>query len=157
MKLFMISILVASHLFGFGTAIDWMSNLGDAKDMAKQERKPIMLFIHSTACFYCTVFEEKVFPDKGLQKHLRKNFVLLALDGSTDADAFEGQDGQAPPRYITSVTPAFFFLGPDEEYLGARGTKPMVIYGYWSIEELKEWSDDAYKKFKKGYGEKYAK
>ncbi|MBL0708887.1 MAG: thioredoxin family protein [Sulfurimonas sp.] len=157
MRLLLFTILTVSHLFGFGTAINWMTTLEDAKEAAKHEKKPIMLFIHSTACFYCTVLEEKVFPDKGLQEYLKKNFILLALDGSTDADAFEGQDGQAPPRYITSVTPAFFFIGPDEEKLGARGTKPMVIYGYWTIEELKEWSDDALKKFKKNYGEKYAK
>ena len=157
MRLIFVILLFVSSLFGYGTAIKWMSTLEDAKEIAQVEKKPILLFIHSTACFYCTVLEEKVFPDKELQAHLKKDFVLLALDGSTDADAFEGQDGQAPPRYITSVTPAFFFIGPDEEKLGGRGTKHMVIYGYWTIEELKEWSDDAIKKFQRYYGEKYAK
>lgn len=144
-----------NSLFAYGTAIDWMANLGDAKELAKRDKKPIMLFIHSTACFYCTVLENKVFPDKSLQEKAQKDFMLIALDASTDADAFEGQEGQAPDRFITSVTPAFFFMGPDEEMLGSGGKKHMVIYGYWSIEDLKEWMDDAMRRFNKLYGDKY--
>jgi len=157
MRLIFIIVLSFSSLFGYGPAIKWLTTLESAKEIAIEEKKPIMLYIHSTACFYCTVLEKKVFPDKGLQEHLRKNFILLALDNSTGAGDFEGQDGQAPPRFITSVSPAFFFMGPNEEMLGARGTKHMTIYGFWSIEDLKAWSDDAYKKFLKYHGAKYGK
>jgi len=157
LRLLFVTITMITSLFGYGTAIDWMSRLETAKEIAKVEKKPILLFIHSTACFYCTVLEKKVFPDKELQKQLKKDFILLALDGSTDADALLDSEGQAPPRYITSITPAFFFIGPDEEKLAARGTKHMVIYGFWTIEELKEWAQDAKKRFDKYYGKKYAK
>ena len=78
MKLLFITILITSSLFGFGTAIKWMSTLEDAKEFAQVEKKPILLFIHSTACFYCTVLEEKVFPDKGLQEHLKKRLYTFS-------------------------------------------------------------------------------
>jgi len=156
LKLLLVSLLFISSLFGFGTAIDWMSNLEHAKELAKRDKKPILLFIHSTACFYCGVLEQKVFPDVALQKRLKKDFILLALDASTGSDSIEEDiNDQAPARFITSVTPAFFFMGPEEEKLASRGEKHMTIYGYWTIDELNEWSDDALAKFKKYYGDKY--
>lgn len=157
MRIILFLFMTLNSLFAYGTAIHWESNLNHAKELAKKNKKPIMLFIHSTACFYCTVLEEKVFPDKSLQEKIQKEFILVALDASTDADAFEGQDGQAPARFITSVTPAFFFMGPNEEKLGSAGKKHMTIFGYWSIEDLKEWTDDALRRFNNLYGEKYKK
>ena len=92
MRIGLLLFLTVNLLFAYGTAIDWMANLGHAKELAKRDKKPIMLFIHSTACFYCTVLEEKVFPDTSLQEKIKKEFILVALDASTDADAFEGQE-----------------------------------------------------------------
>ena len=136
---------------------DWYRNLDEAKAKAVELKKPILLFIHSRNCFYCPKMIENVFPNPELAKQLNRDFILLSLDGSTDSDSIEEDvNDQAPPRFITSVTPAIFFMGPNEEKLTRSNKKHMVIYGYWSIEDMSQWADDALKRFKKRYGDKYA-
>jgi len=160
MRLLFISFLIISSLFGdmIELSSDWYRNLGEAKEKAVELKKPILLFIHSRNCFYCPKMIENIFPTPKLAEHLNRDFVLLSLDGSTGSDSIEEEvTDQAPQRFITSVTPAIFFMGPDEEKLTRSNKKHMVIFGYWSAEDMSEWADDALKRFKKRYGEKYAK
>ena len=52
------------------------------------------------------------------------------------------------------MTPAIYFMGPNEEKLLRRGKKHMLIYGMWNLEQMLEWMDDAIKKYEKLYGAK---
>lgn len=154
MKLFLSFLLIVS--FSFGETLKWMHNLDEAKKYAKIAKKPIILFIHSRNCYYCPVLREKVFVVQSVQEYLKKNFILLSLDGSTGSDSIEEEiTDQAPERFITSMTPAFFYMGPNEEMLSQKGKKHMVVYGYWKPEELIAWSKDAKRRFNNLYGEKY--
>ena len=160
MKLIFIIFLLISSLFAdmIELSTDWHRNLGEAKARAVQLKKPILLFLHSRDCFYCPKMIENVFPTPKLAEQLNRDFVLLSLDGSTGSDSIEEEvTDQAPDRFITSVTPAIFFMGPDEEKLTRSNKKHMVIFGFWGVEDMSEWADDALKRFKKRYGEKYAK
>jgi thioredoxin-related protein len=159
-RLLFVTFLIISSLFAdmIELSTDWHRNLGEAKARAIELKKPILLFLHSRECFYCPKMIENVFPTPKLAEQLNRDFVLLSLDGSTGSDSIEEEvTDQAPDRFITSVTPAIFFMGPDEEKLTRSKKKHMVIFGYWSVEDMSEWADDALKRFKKTYGEKYAK
>jgi hypothetical protein len=48
-------------------------------------------------------------------------------------------------------------MGPKEEKLTRTNKKHMVIFGFWNVSDMSEWADDALKRFKKMYGDKYAK
>jgi len=160
MKILLLCFILFSSLFGdmIELSTDWYRNLDEAKSKAVELKKPILLFIHSRNCFYCPKMIEQVFPTPKLVKQLNRDFILLSLDGSTGSDSIEEEvTDQAPDRFITSVTPAIFFMGPDEEKLTRAKKKHMVIYGYWSVEDMSEWGYDAAKRFKKMYGEKYEK
>lgn len=160
MKLLVIFFLITSSLFGdmIELSSDWYRNLGEAKEKAVELNKPILLFLHSRNCFYCPKMIEQIFPTRSLAKQLNRDFVLLSLDGSTDSDSIEEEvNDQAPPRFITSVTPAIFFMGPQEEKLTRTNKKHMVIFGFWNVEDMSEWANDALKRFNKMYGDKYAK
>ncbi len=138
--------------------MDWRNNVEDAKEAAKEEKKPIILFLHSRSCFYCPKIIEQVLPNPKLKKFLDKNFIKLELDTSTGSDAIEDEvSDQAPPRFIVSITPAFIFMGPNEEMLARNGKKHMIIYGFWTPEQLMKWGKDALRRFDKLYGEKYKK
>ncbi len=158
MRLFFVCLVFITFSFSEMTQLsdEWYRNLDEAKAKAIEMKKPILLFIHSRNCFYCPKMIAKVFPDPKLSKQLRRDFILLSLDGSTDADSIEEDvNDQAPERFITSVTPAIFFMGPNEEKLTKLKKRHMVIYGYWSPQDLSQWADDALKRFKKYYGDKY--
>ena len=138
--------------------LGWMNNLEDAKELAQKQKKPIILFLHSKRCFYCPKLIENVFPKPKVRKFLKDNFIQLSLDTSTGSDSIEEDTAdQAPERFIVSMTPAFVFMGPNEEKLARKGKKHMIIYGYWNEDELIKWGEIALKRFKKLYGEKYAK
>ncbi|ADV46608.1 thioredoxin family protein [Nitratifractor salsuginis] len=141
-----------------GGELAWMSNLDDAKELALQEKKPIILFLHSRRCFYCPKMIEEVFPDPQLQKFLKENFILLSLDTATGSDSIEEETAdQAPERFIVTMTPAFVFMGPREEKLYRKGKKHMIIYGYWKADELIKWGKEALKRFDKLYGDRYGR
>jgi len=159
-RLLLIVLLMFSSLSAdlIELSTDWYRNLDEAKSKAVELKKPILLFIHSRNCFYCPKMIENVFPSPKLIKQLNREFILVSLDGSTGSDSIEEDvSDQAPDRFITSITPSIFFMGPKEEKLTKTNKKHMVIYGYWSIEDMSEWADDASKRFKKMYGDKYAK
>jgi len=154
LKLLILMGLLLSSMFS--SPLVWKHNLEDAKELAKKEKKPIILFIHSRNCYYCPIMIEKIFPDKKLQNYLNENFIALSMDGSTDSDSIESDiTDQAPERFKTSITPAFFFFGPNEEKLSRKGKKHMKIFGFWKADELIEWSKDAKRRFKNLYGDKY--
>ncbi len=151
----MFSFLISS-LFATELGLDWRNDINDAKEVAKKQKKPIIVFLHSRSCFYCPKIIEQVLPNPKVKKFLDKNFVKLALDTSTGSDSIEDDvTDQAPPRFIVSITPAFIFMGPNEEKLARNGKKYMIIYGYWTPEQLIKWSKDALKRFHKLYGKKY--
>ena len=153
--LFLISIF---WLYSSEAVPGWMNNLEDAKEIALAKKKPIILFLHSRRCFYCPKIIENVLPDPKVKEFLNKNFITLALDTSTGSDSIEEDTAdQAPERFIVSMTPAFVFMGPKEEKLARKGKKHMIIYGYWSGDELIKWGKIALRRFKKLYGEKYGK
>jgi len=138
--------------------LGWMNNLEEAKHLAKEQKKPIILFLHSQRCFYCPKLIEEVFPVPEVQKFLKENFVMLDLDVATGSDSIEEDTGdQAPERFIVSMTPAFVFMGPDEEKLYRKGKKHMIIYGFWKPDELIRWGEEAMKRFDKLHGGKYEK
>ncbi len=157
-KIFLLFIMFTFtlSLFGSELGIDWRNDVNDAKEAAKKQKKPIIVFLHSRSCFYCPKIIEQVLPNPKVKKFLNKNFIKLALDTSTGSDSIEDEvTDQAPPRFIVSITPAFIFMGPNEEKLARNGKKHMIIYGYWTPQQLIKWGKDALKRFHKLYGKKY--
>ena len=138
--------------------LGWMDNLNDAKEKASKTHKPIILFLHSRRCFYCPKMIEEVFPDPKVAAFLKANFVRLDLDVATGSDSIEEDDaGQAPDRFLVSMTPAFVYMGPREEKLYRKGKKHMIIYGYWKPDEFIRWGEEALKRFDKLYAKLYPK
>ncbi len=156
MKVILSILLFTCHLVSSELGIDWRHNVSDAKEEAIAQKKPIILFLHSRSCFYCPKIIENVLPNPKVKAFLEKNFIKLALDTSTGSDSIEEEvSDQAPPRFIVSITPAFIFMGPNEEKLARNGKKHMIIYGFWTPEQLIKWGNVALKRFHKLYGKKY--
>ena len=158
-KLFIIIILIinANFVFGANDIVDgWETDLESAESNAIRLKKPIILFLHSTSCFYCPKVIENVLPNPKLAKFLKDNFERLELDTSTGSDSIDSEvTDQAPPRFIVSITPAFIFMGPNEEKLARNGTKHMIVYGFWNASDMEKWAKDALVRFKTLYGDKY--
>lgn len=148
-----ISFLKADYNWEKG--LIWQHELNEAKELANYYKKPIFMFLESRTCFYCPKLKEEIFTKKEFQDKIRKDFIPLVLDNSLDADSDVENTGQCPPRLTVSMTPAIYFIGPNEEKLSRKGKKHMIIYGMWNLEQMLEWMKEATIKFDKLYGEKY--
>ena len=137
--------------------IKWQYELNDAKELAEHFKKPIFLFLESRKCYYCPIMKETTFMDKRVIKLINKEFIPVVLDNSTGSESDVENNGNAPERLTTSVSPAIYFMGPCEEMLSRKGKKHMIIYGMWKADELLHWLKTAKKKFNKLHGEQYAK
>lgn len=146
----LISCLEAED-FTWQKGLDWQHEFDEAKQLAQYHKKPIFMFIESRTCFYCPKLKEEIFNQPEFQEKIRKNFIPLIVDNSLDADSDVANTGQCPPRLTVSMTPAIYFMGPNEEKIARRGTKHMIIYGMWNLEQMLEWMDDAMKRYNKLY------
>ncbi|OPX26727.1 MAG: hypothetical protein B1H07_03725 [Campylobacteraceae bacterium 4484_166] len=153
-------ILIVLILFLTQTNADnifWQDSLQDSKELAKKFNKPLFIFMESRRCYYCPIMKEKTFTDKDIIKLINENYIPVILDNSTGSESDVANTGHAPERLTTSITPAIYIMGPNEEKLARKGKKHMLIYGFWEADDLKIWLEKGKRIFQKLYGEKYAK
>jgi len=150
-------LLVFIVCFSYSMEIKWQYELDDAKELAEHFKKPIFLFLESRRCYYCPIMKETTFMDKRVIEIINKDFIPVMLDNSTGSESDVENNGNAPERLTTSVSPSIYFMGPDEEMLNRKGKKHMIIYGMWKADELLHWLSKAKKKFIKLHGDKYEK
>ena len=148
-----ISLVQADYKWEKG--LDWQHEFNEAVELANYHKKPIFIFLESRTCFYCPKLKEEIFNQPKFQEKIKKYFIPVVLDNSLDADSDVNNTGQCPPRLTVSMTPAIYFMGPNEEKLARKGKKHMIIYGMWTLEQMLSWMDDAIKKFEKMHGEQY--
>ena len=153
--IFIMVIINLNASYNWEKGLLWQHDLNEAKQLSQYHKKPIFMFLESRTCFYCPKLKEEIFVKKEFQEKIKRYFIPLILDNSLDADSDVENTGQVPSRLSVSMTPAIYFLGPNEEKLSRKGTKHMIIYGMWTSKQMFEWMDDALDKFEKLYGEKY--
>jgi len=102
---------VSDYAHGFGDDLPWV-NWESARDVAKMQRKPIMLIIHKSWCGACQSLKAK-FEQKTAQQQLKlyaKHFVISNVEDDDEPWEEEYQpDGKYIPRVI--------FTSPDGEVL----------------------------------------
>ncbi|GAB6066453.1 thioredoxin family protein [Aquifex pyrophilus] len=68
----------------------WLTDFEKAVEVAKKERKLILVYIYSEHCPYCHQVEEFVFGDEEVEKVLKRDFIVVSLNISEDeAEKFD--------------------------------------------------------------------
>ena len=88
--------------------------------VAMKENKPIMLFVSSNTCTYCTIFKEDFERSDELRIALSK-FVIIEVDYVRERDLAK--------EYGATGTPEFHFLYPNGTPISYRGER-LVMLGY---------------------------
>lgn len=151
--LFLIYQSTIAEDFSWQKGVAWQSEFEEMMALARHHNKPVFMFLDSRTCFYCPKLKKEIFSTQAFKEKLNKHFVAGILDNSVDADSDVPNTGQCPPHLTVSMTPAIYFMGPNEEKLARRGQKHMIIYGMWTLEQMLEWMDDAINRYDKLYGE----
>jgi uncharacterized protein YyaL (SSP411 family) len=103
-----ILILLFSTIM-FANNINWVYDFDEAKALAKEENKIVMMFISMQTCPVCEFMKEKVFTVKEIQDYLNKNMVMLHVDLDMD---------EVPMGLECIGTPTTYFIRPDGSLIG---------------------------------------
>lgn len=59
--------------------IQWHSDVRVATKMAKEQNKPLLIYVTSDDCFYCRKMERQTWPDEAVVRAVDAHFVALKL------------------------------------------------------------------------------
>ncbi len=107
MKTFILTLLLASCLFGFETD-KWSHDYARALKIAQKENKNIYLFIGADECHFCKRFKEKTLSKKKVMDRLHQDYVLIYL--SRDQHFI-------PKKFQKFGVPRHYFLNKNGEIL----------------------------------------
>lgn len=102
MKRFLLLLLLSVTLYG--SEVTWIDSYEQALKTAKNEHKPMLLFMNKPGCGSCEYMKENVFTDEAVVKYLEQNYVSVSLSIHKN---------DAPKELKVSVTPVFHFLSSD--------------------------------------------
>lgn len=106
-----LTFVIASNSFGSADPLRFMvkSNLPMAKGFAKQERKPMLVYIHSTKCISSRTFTRQIVAKPDFAKFADKNFVCIEANITTK----EGKD--IAKKYNIMSVPAIVMVSYDQD------------------------------------------
>lgn len=114
--------------------IRWVEWEGDAFRGAREQDKPVMLFLSAFWCRYCQRMDEEAFSDRENMALLNAYFIALRVDEAMrpDIDA----------RYNLNGWPTLAFFSPDGEllaaanFLGAEDFKNLLLNVYLGYRQM---------------------
>lgn len=109
LKIFFAVSLLAS--FSFGCEIGWNHSLASAKKASATSKKPIMVFVTSMTCPYCTIMSETALADEDVCGLVTAKFIPLVVIGNSD---------EMPKKSRVMGVPAVLFVDAAENEIAAR-------------------------------------
>ncbi len=87
------------------SGIEWYTNVDEALQVARMEKKPVFVFFHAEWCKYCARFKSEVYPNPEVKSYLTGNFVPVAIDID--------RDPTTSGRFQVAYPPQEVVLSPD--------------------------------------------
>lgn len=100
-KLLLIALLSLHAIAG---EIFWNDSYVDAAEEAKEDNKPMLVFMSQAGCSGCQYMEDNVLSDPKVRDYIDAHYVAVHLDI---------HDNDAPKNLQMPVTPVFHFLKSD--------------------------------------------
>lgn len=100
----MLKSLFTSALFSISllaSEVSWFHSYSQAAQVAKQNQKPMLVFMNKPGCGSCQYMKENVFTNQSIIEYLNAHYVSISLDINTN---------DAPQKLQVKVTPVFHFL-----------------------------------------------
>lgn len=82
-----IGLVFFCQLLAQGQPLEW-TTFEHLEDSLRAEKRPLMIFIHTDWCRYCSMQEHTTFQDAELVRLLRQRFYCLRLDAETRKEVF---------------------------------------------------------------------
>jgi len=119
------------------SSIDWLTNLEEAKKIAKRDRKPILLyFTGSDWCTPCVALKEDFFDTEEFAKY-EDQFVMVYIDRPRRLDIISPEQMEYNKKIIAKYKTTSF---PRMMILDSSGRKKGDLSGYSSFSTYKDTS-----------------
>lgn len=113
--------LISDENYTYLSGLSWYKTVDEGLQVAKQQSKPMLVYFWAIWCKYCEKLHTEVYPSAEINKMLRDDFVLVAVDLDVNKEDARSFNVQYPPHLV--------FLSPEGKILTR-------IPGYLSGEEL---------------------
>mgnify|MGYP006285740527 CR=1 FL=1 len=110
---------------------EWRTDFAEAKQVAAEQDRPVVVYFWTTWCTYCEDYNRKVYSDPTVQSRL-DDFVLVAVN--LDNDGTEAS--RLKQQYNVNYPPQHVIITPDGEVLTR-------ISGYASKPDFLSYLDSA--------------
>ena len=134
----LITLIAFSH--GAHAEKGWLTNIDDAKKIAKTHKKLILLeFTGSDWCGWCIKLDEEVFSQAAFKAYADESLVLVELDFPRDNDqsqALKSQNQALAEKYKVRGFPTILILSPEGKLLEKTGYKRGGAEAY--VQHLKD-------------------
>ena len=132
MKYILILLLMMSSLQGY--SLDMQEEYTEALQKAKNEDKPLLVYLFMLNCLTCEYMDGEVFQDKKVVDYLRKNYVVVKLYTN---------DRSLPKELRVEMSPVFHFINGQngemiESIMGGRSARKFLKLLRKSYDDYKE-------------------
>jgi len=110
---------------------EWRTDIDEARQIAAEEDKPILIYFWTTWCTYCEDYNANAYSDPAVLEQL-DDFVLLAVNLEDNSQ----QAGQLQQQYEANYPPQHVAVTPDGEVL-------VEINGYAETDSFLSYLDEA--------------
>lgn len=114
---------------------EWRTDIDDARQLAADREKPILIYFWTTWCTYCEDYNANAYSDPAVLEQL-DDFVLLAVNLEDNSQ----QAGELQRRYDANYPPQHVAVTPDGEVL-------VEINGYAETDAFQGYLDEALQKW----------
>lgn len=91
--------VLSNENFSYHGGTAWRTNFTEAKQLATEQDKPIIIYFWTTWCTYCEDYNEKVYPNATVQSHLN-DFVKVAVNLDGDSSLQQRYNVNYPPQHV---------------------------------------------------------
>ena len=132
MKYILFLLLMISSLQGY--SLDVQEEYTEALQKAKNEEKPLLVYLYMLNCLTCEYMDGEVFQDKEVVDYLRKNYVVVKLYTN---------DRSLPDELRVEMSPVFHFINGQngemiESIMGGRSARKFLKLLRKSYDDYKE-------------------
>lgn len=101
--------LVSDEKYTYISNLKWYKTYDEGLEVARETGKPIFLYFWAIWCKFCEKLHTEVYPDPEVQRYLREEFVLVAVDLDENREDAQRFGVQFPPHLL--------FLSPEGEVI----------------------------------------
>lgn len=128
------SPLISDENYTYISGLSWYKTFEEGQKVALEQDKPMLVYFWAIWCKFCEKMQTEVYPDPQINKMLREDFVLVAVDLDINK-----KDSQA---FGIQYPPAELFVTPEGEVIDKIGGYVQKEYFIVALNQAKTYYEN---------------